>query len=110
MERHDDLTDLRRRIGQSTPKRTADMTVQELADYIDTLVHLLHVRIDGLTPGADDKTHYEHHTTIQNLSIASAKFWADVRAKIVAGALLGLGLVATIAFAFVVYRIARSGM
>jgi hypothetical protein len=90
----DGLDELRRRLGDVSMahKRPDEMTVRELVAYIERLVHLVHVRIDGLSPGADDKVHYDDHAEIQAFRVNSKQFWADVRSRLFAGLVGGIGL------------------
>lgn len=103
----DGLDELRRRLTDRalSTKRPDEMSLQDLMLYIERLVHLAHVRMDGFMPGGNDKAHYEHHAKIESDGIRSAIFWHDVRVKITTGLIIGIGVVVGAASAFLVYEL-----
>lgn len=95
MPPEDGLDELRRRLTDVviTTKRPDDMTVRELISYIERLVHLVHVRIDGLVPGGDDKQHYKDHQEQETVRQEERETRIRRKVSISNGLWLGIGIV-----------------
>ena len=79
----------------------------ELREFIVVLRDELHSRIDGLTPGGDDAQHWEYHKRRIDDRIRAETMRIETGAKVRAGILIGLGMVAVFAVSFVLYQWVR---
>jgi hypothetical protein len=80
-----------------------DMTTRELVRLVRDANHELHIRIDGLTPGADDNEHREFHRRAQDREITEIRDGALKRAQYWAGIRIGVTVVAVIAIVAMLY-------
>lgn len=72
-----------------------DMSMQQLVILFRDVVHEVHIRMDGMTPGADDVAHNTYHRRQQDKEIQqqqqrelrSAQYWAGLR---IGGTILGV--------------------
>lgn len=72
-----------------------DMSMQQLVILFRDVVHEVHIRMDGMTPGADDVAHNNYHRRQQDKEIQqqqqrelrSAQYWAGLR---IGGTILGV--------------------
>jgi hypothetical protein len=64
-----------------------DLSLEQLARLVRDVDHEINLRIDGLTPGADDVEHQDYHRRQQDREITEkrlaqlrkAQYWAGIR-------------------------------
>ena len=80
-----------------------DMSMQQLVILFRDVVHEVHIRMDGMTPGADDVAHNNYHRRQQDKEILEqqdkalrkAQYWAGLR---IGGTMLAMFAVGAILY------------
>lgn len=70
-------------------KRVSEMTLSELAQYVESLQHEISARIDAMIPGGDDDQHYADHIEQANKRLSAERMKEETRIRVRAGFILG---------------------